>query len=180
MCWWGGNLEIKIMEDNRFFKQALETAKNNKCELGDTIDAFNQKVNKSGVSPTITTRPEGFKTAILTVDPIIYDDYNGKVRNDQSTVGTITTTIGNNAPRNGQKVIEKTMRVRKLTEQECFKLMGVKPSDYKRVRKNQSKSSCYHLAGDSIVTTCLMALFGQMLDIDWKEKVQKTVEDIIK
>lgn len=51
----------------RFYKQAFETLKENDCEVGDTIDAFNKKVNKSGVCPTLTTRPEGFKTAILPV-----------------------------------------------------------------------------------------------------------------
>lgn len=39
------------------------------------------------------------------------------------------------------------LRVRKLTEKECFRLMGVKDNDFAKVRKNQSKSSCYHLAG---------------------------------
>lgn len=51
----------------RFYKQAFETLKENDCDVGDTIDAFNKKVNKSGVCPTLTTRPEGFKTAILPV-----------------------------------------------------------------------------------------------------------------
>ena len=58
----------KQMDNNRFFKQAFETAQENECNIGDTIDAYNKKVNKSGISPTITTRPEGFKTAILVVD----------------------------------------------------------------------------------------------------------------
>lgn len=57
-----------VMEE-RFFKQALETLESGECEVGDTIDAFNGKVNKTGISPTITTRPEGFKTAIL---PVVY------------------------------------------------------------------------------------------------------------
>lgn len=51
----------------RFYKQAFEILKENECKVGDTIDAFNKKVNKSGVCPTLTTRPEGFKTAILPV-----------------------------------------------------------------------------------------------------------------
>ena len=41
----------------RFFKQAVETVLENECEVGDTVDAFNKKVNRSGVCPTITTRP---------------------------------------------------------------------------------------------------------------------------
>ena len=124
----------------RFFKQALDTAKSNECEVGDTIDAFNGKINKSGISPTITTRPEGFKTAILPID--------------------------------------QQYRVRKLTERECFKLMGVKQEDFEKIRENQSKSSCYHLAGDSIVTTVLMAIFGQMFDIDWKAKINELAEEL--
>jgi len=53
--------------DERFFRQAIETFENNVCEIGDVIDAFNKRVIKTGVSPTLTTRPEGFKTAILVV-----------------------------------------------------------------------------------------------------------------
>lgn len=50
---------------NGFFVQAVETAVKNNAKPDDIIDAFNEKVIKSGVSPTITTRPEGKKTAIL-------------------------------------------------------------------------------------------------------------------
>ena len=65
----GGNLQPKIMEETseRFYRQAIETARENECKNGDIIDAFNKKVIKDGVSPTITTRPEGFKTAILPI-----------------------------------------------------------------------------------------------------------------
>lgn len=54
-----------VMEENGFYKQALETAEKGNAKPGDIIDAFNGKVNKSGVSPTIITRLEGKKTAIL-------------------------------------------------------------------------------------------------------------------
>lgn len=64
----GGQTPVIIDKPKeRFYKQAFETLKENECEVGDTIDAFNKKVNKSGVCPTLTTRPEGFKTAILPV-----------------------------------------------------------------------------------------------------------------
>ena len=53
-------------------------------------------------------------------------------------------------------------RIRKLTPRECWRLMGVKDEDYEKVAKNQSNSSLYHLAGDSIVTNVLMAIFSQM------------------
>ena len=53
----------------RMGKQAVETIKENMEEIRDgyTINAFNKTTDKSGLSPTLTTRPEGFKTAILLV-----------------------------------------------------------------------------------------------------------------
>jgi DNA (cytosine-5)-methyltransferase 1 len=54
-------------------------------------------------------------------------------------------------------------RIRKLTPKECFRLMGVKDEDFERVARNQSNSSLCHLAGDSIITNCLMAIFKEML-----------------
>ena len=65
-----GVCRIESVEDKskeRFFRQALDTFDDSNAEYGDTIDAFNKRVNKSGCSPTLTTRPEGFKTAILPV-----------------------------------------------------------------------------------------------------------------
>ena len=41
--------------------------------------------------------------------------------------------------------------------------MGVRDEDYQKVAENQSDSSLYHLAGDSIVVDVLMAIFGEML-----------------
>ncbi len=60
----------------RFFLQAVETLRNTNAKEGDTIDSFNRRVNTSGISPTLTTRPEGFKTAILPV-----------VKKDDKTLG---------------------------------------------------------------------------------------------
>lgn len=57
----------RIEKKERFFKQALETFENSDVYYGDTVDAYNNRINQSGYSPTITTRPEGFKTAILPV-----------------------------------------------------------------------------------------------------------------
>lgn len=54
-------------------------------------------------------------------------------------------------------------RIRKLTPKECWRLMGVKDEDFEKVAKNQSNSSLYHLAGDSIVVNVLMAIFKEML-----------------
>ena len=44
-------------------------------------------------------------------------------------------------------------------------------------------SAIYHCAGDSIIVTCLMALFGQMLPIsenELQQKIENYVESIVR
>jgi DNA (cytosine-5)-methyltransferase 1 len=55
-----------------------------------------------GVSNTLTS----VQKDNLVMEPMIYDDYNGRLRDDQDTCGTLTTNCGNEAPRNGFKIIE--------------------------------------------------------------------------
>lgn len=61
-------------------------------------------------------------------------------------------------------------QIRKLSTKESFRLQGVKDIDYNKIIIHQSKRLLYHLSGDSITTTVLMAIFGSMLNIDWKTK----------
>ena len=60
-------------------------------------------------------------------------------------------------------VVNNCLKIRKLTPKECFRLMGVKDDDFEKIAKNQSDSSLYHLAGDSIVVNVLMAIFKEMI-----------------
>lgn len=66
--------------------------------------------------------------------------------------------------RSNENKISNGLRIRKLTPREAFRLMGVKDEDYYKIAKNQSKSSLYHLAGDSIVVDVLMAIFKEMIE----------------
>ena len=138
---------------------------------------------KDGACPTLLATDWKCPKTILEEksEPIIYDDFNGRIKSDQTAISTLTTNCVNDAKGNGVKIIEPTktdFRVRKLTEKECFRLQGVKDTDFAKIRQNQSKSSCYHLAGDSITTRVLMALFGQMLGIDWRSKVDDLVDEL--
>lgn len=51
----------------RFGRQAADTMNANEVSDFDIIEPFNHRVHKDQVSPTLTTRPEGLKTAILPV-----------------------------------------------------------------------------------------------------------------
>lgn len=94
--------------------------------------------------------------------------FNGEVKEaeysptNDTGVGKWHTLIGESSPKHNNRVVEPSMKIRKLTEKECWRLMGVKDEDCEKVRKNQSMSSMYHLAGDSIITNCLMAIFKEM------------------
>lgn len=63
------------------------------------------------------------------------------------------------------------LRIRKLTPRECGRLMNVKDEDIDKI--NLSDSAMYHVFGDSICTNILMAIFGELLDIDWKIKLEE-------
>lgn len=107
--------------------------------------------------------------------PVAYDTYNRKMRTGGIT-GTVQTR---NIPKHQDLIVEEPKRVRKLTELECFRLQGVKREDFERLKVRQSSSSLYHMAGDSIETTCLMAIFGKMFEgLDYEKKIDEVVEDI--
>lgn len=82
---------------------------------------------------------------------------------NQSIHTEVHHALKTNYNNNTNALIEK-YRIRKLTPKECFRLMGVEDKDFEKVAKNQSNSSLYHLAGDSIVVNVLMAIFNQMTE----------------
>ncbi len=163
---------IRIVEE-RFFRQALETLDEKECSVGDTINAFNKSVNSSGLCPTITTRPDGFKTAIL---PVVEENYIGIGHHplskkkefsgwkDSDCPCLIATDY--KAPKTVAYEHEKqNLRVRKLTPLECWRLMDVSDEHYYAVEKYISNSQLYKLAGNSIVVSVLEYLFKNLLEV---------------
>lgn len=97
------------------------------------------------------------------IEPIIYDDYNGRIKADQSAIGSLTTNCGNDAPRNGVKIIEPNLRIRKLTPKECWRLMGFDNEDIEKAQAvGISNAQLYKQAGNSIVVNVLMELFKSL------------------
>ena len=62
---------------------------------------------------------------------------------------------------------------------ECWRLMGFDDESFFRAEEKVSSSQLYKQAGNSIVVTVLMAIFGQMFDIKWGNKINEAVEKII-
>lgn len=166
----GGNHETKIAEaiEPIPIRSATKTGYELASE-GDSIDlAYPESATRrgrvgKGVAQTLMTSDH-----IGVVEPIQNDKgfkvFDGKTARqlDGECAGTILTN--SNFTGNGVYWVQKPTdyRIRKLTPKECFRLMGVKDEDFERVAKNQSNSSLYHLAGDSIVTNCLKEIFKEM------------------
>lgn len=84
---------------------------------------------------------------------------------------TIATKAGSRRTDNYIEVEDKG--IRRLTGYECGKLMGFDRADFKKMSEaGLAKSTLYHSAGDSIVVTCLMGIFGEMIGNDYRDKIE--------
>lgn len=57
----------------------------------------------------------------------------------------------------------ESLRVRKLTPKECWRLMGFSDEDFEKASKVNSNTQLYKQAGNSIVVNVLMAIFKELL-----------------
>ena len=140
----------KQSEYTELEKQLFDGGGNIKRYIGsDKIDLF-----KEGQMAT-TTFPNGY-------------GHGPRTHNESIALNTID-----------RPSVKMDLRIRKLVPLETMKLMGFERKDEQAMREiGMTDSAIYHCAGDSIIVTCLMALFGQMLPISENElehKIEKYV-----
>lgn len=174
-----------IQVNNKSLQETLE--KNN---IDDTcyIDTYNKRIDKEN-SGTITTGVSFRDNTFLAIKNTTKQGYlettdgdgidissgmkyhRGVVigstqkhagKNYNGICTTLTSAMGSGGGHVPMHNFTNDLRIRKLTPKECFRLMGVKDEDYEKCAKNQSDSSLYHLAGDSIVVNVLMSIFKEM------------------
>lgn len=160
---------------------------------GDSINLEqpNSKTRRSrvghGVAQTLTTSPQQG----VVVEPMALDEQNGYIRTD-GTVGTIMTD--GSSPKHNNRVVEgmlvsngitvydprlsleennkrnretmKSLRIRKLTPKECWRLMGFDGSDFEKAEKVNSNTQLYKQAGNSIVVNVLEYLFKALFEAE--------------
>lgn len=118
------------------------------------------------VSDTLQTTP---KEGVVTIGNYSKSNHNAsRIVNKNYSAPTVMENHGTITA-----IQSNDLRIRKLTSRECGRLMNVKDEDITKMLKNQSDSSAYHCFGDSICTNCLMAIFGELLDINWKQKLEE-------
>lgn len=194
---WFALKELLKIETDEFDKSIMEY-----IEKPNEFDMSNRAYLNTGIAPTITCGGDSnivepnyeLSDAMKRYINAEHDKYKvsggnllvnrdiacAKTTREGSTRADASDYISPDLPENanvaGKDLVK--YRIRKLTPGECFRLMGVKEDDYIKVSKNQSISSQYHLAGDSIVTTCLMAILGELLSVDYKTKINELVEEL--
>lgn len=120
---------------------------------GQVLDLYNQKV-QDNISTTILTTIDSSSQTFVTVM-------------DKSK-----TFIANN----GEKY---DIAIRKYTPRECFRLMGVHDEDIDKILSNDGdkqiipNSKLYQLAGNSIVTNCMVAMFEELFFPSGQSYVEK-------
>lgn len=62
-----------------------------------------------------------------------------------------------------------SVRIRKLTPLECFRLMGFNDEDFYKVEKVNSNTQLYKQAGNSIVVDVIEEIYEQLFSLYWNE-----------
>lgn len=139
---------------------------NLKMNVVATLDEYNHKINDNKTIGTIQAMyqvPNHGHRLVIQENDVILTNYLERRKKESDFVQknniscTLLTDCGHSI------AVKNNLKIRRLTQKECFRLMGVKDEDFEKVQKNQSGSSLYHLAGDSIVVNVLMAIFKKML-----------------
>ena len=91
-------------------------------------------------------------------------------RVNQKIANAITTIPGNRPTDNFVKVDDKDCetKLRKLTELECWRLMGIDDKDFYKAKKGISKAQLYKQAGNGIVVDVFVAILKTMIKGDTK------------
>jgi DNA (cytosine-5)-methyltransferase 1 len=127
--------------------------------------------NQEGLSPTLCARDYKDPKKVNVSETKEYANYitwlddKGRI-NTQDHRAYFEDRLSGVVPameRGVPNVINKELRIRKLTPRECYRLMGFSDEAFDKAQANQSNSALYHQAGDSIVVNVLMAIFKEML-----------------
>lgn len=129
------------------------------CDLSyPTSKTRRGRVQENGkVTPALTRNTE---SSLFRIEPVIEQRGHGFNKGGKYKIAPAITGSSwhfNNLLNNG-------IRIRKLTERECFRLMDV-PEEYIDLiqASNVSRSQQYKMAGNSIVVACLYYIFDKLL-----------------
>lgn len=144
----------------------------------DVLENKNMK-QKLCKRPCLTTRPDTL--GVVVKDKINingnYIQWKEKGRLDVDCRAYFENGVAPTTTTPKSKVLLNDLRIRKLSPRECWRLMGVKDADYNKITCSNAQK--YKQAGNSIVTTCLMAIYSQLYkDCDYKSKIDDLLKEL--
>lgn len=104
------NTITTLLKDNYVYEPQVNNVGNIYPSNGQNGNIY----DVNGISPTINvgTGVKGCGIGsnntpkVIIPEPIVYDDYNGRISSDQDAINTLTTNCGASAERNGVKILE--------------------------------------------------------------------------
>lgn len=175
-------LESELKYGNKRVQSLVDSGKINGKEV-EFLDAYNQTVSE--LSGTIRTTIDSSSMWFITEPKIIqvgnlvkkgnFDNpQRGRVYSTKGLSPTIDNMQGGNRE---PKIQTNGYKIRKLTERECFRLMGVSEENIDKIQNaGISKTQQYKMAGNSIVVDVLYYIFKKLF-ID--KKANKGDEQIL-
>lgn len=127
----------------------------------------------NNISPTLDTRCDCL--GVVEPNKTYFWNYGESKRFQKLPLENMARTL--KAKTHDAGIIQN-LRIRKLTPRECWRLMGFRDELFDKAQAVNSNFQLYKQAGNSIVTTVLMAIFGELLDIEWQSKVKNLINDI--
>ena len=127
--------------------------------------------NTDGISPAMDTCQGGNRMPKIT-EPIDVEraPLKFKTRNGKKVDGEYSFCVDTTNTSGVKEILGKEhYRIRRLTERECFRLMGVRDEQFNRLH-DISRSQLYKMAGNSIVVDVLMGIFKNMFMPDEQEQ----------
>lgn len=140
----------RVLENGEIVSTIMSNEPEQCLYEGMIIGYMQKNCLKEGQIPMIIQRGHGFNPGGIL---------------DGDTCPSITTSSweSNNMLVESCDIILARYRIRKLTERECLRLMGVKDSDIDKIKEaGISKSRQYKMAGNSIVVDVLVEIFREM------------------
>lgn len=159
------------------------------------MDGKKKAVEKDNEMITLTTRGDTFGVCVYSdIEKELFTEdgnikrYIGSDQVDEFKEGQMATPTYPNGYGHGPRThdesialntidrpsVKQNLRIRKLTPKECIRLMGFEDQDCQAMRDiGMTDSQIYHVAGDSIVVTVLMGIFGTLCNIDYEERIKE-------
>ena len=119
----------------------------------------NSIFKKKRVTIDLSLNDPEIKTIANCITAHLAKDGNWIERRKSKNNGVV---IFKNKKNNTQKILNVNYKIRKITPNEAFRLMGCSDNNFKKAEAVVSNTSLYKAAGNGIVKNCLEAIFCQM------------------